>query len=305
MRVHSNLKWIIGVLLISLSSVILGQEKSKTVIADQLYAEYKEKGIDQSLKKYQKINTEKEYTGINEPLNVLGYKLMLEDKDMDAAKKVFQAQINEYSNEANPYDSYADLMLEMGNKDEAKENLQKSIDIAHKNELDHDDEIFEASKTKLAKLENKHRIFDFMVGDYTVDISNFKDGEITSTNTIHSSSSFDENGNILTVNFYNQGKNPVTKRILVYDAMEERYDMAFISPVDPLGIRISHLKVKEVGDNKVELLETYVDRKGKEHKSRHEVMKNSDNAIEWIVFEREADTDKWKKSTVQNYSKTM
>ncbi len=305
MRVHSNLKWILGVLLISLSSIILGQEKSETTLSDKLYTEYKEKGIDQSLKKYQKLNTEKEYIGINEPLNVLGYKLMLEDKDMDAAKKVFQAQIKEYSTEANPYDSYADLMLEMGNKDEAKENLQKSIDIAHKNNLDHDDEIFEASKTKLAILENKHRIFDFMVGDYTVDISNFKEDEVTSTNTLHSSSSFDENGNILTVNFYNQGKNPVTKRILVYDAVEERYDMAFISPVDPLGIRISHLKVKEVGDNKVELLETYTDRKGKEHKSRHEVMKNSDNAIEWIVFEREADTDKWKKSTVQNYSKTM
>ncbi len=48
MRVHSNLKWIIGVLLISLSSVILGQEKSEASISDKLYTEYKEKGIDQS-----------------------------------------------------------------------------------------------------------------------------------------------------------------------------------------------------------------------------------------------------------------
>lgn len=305
MRVHSNLKWIIGVMLISLSSVILGQEKSETSISDKLYTEYKEKGIDQSLKKYEKLNTEKEYTGVSEPLNVLGYKLMLEEKDLQAAKKVFEAQIKEYSNEANPYDSYADLMLEMGDKEKAKENLQKSLDIAHKTEMDHDDQIFRASKTKLAKLENKHRIFDFMVGDYTVDISSYEDEKVTSTNKIKSSSSFDENGNILTVNFYNQGQNPVAKRIIVYDAMEERYDMAFISPIDPLGIRVSHIKVKELGDNKVELIETYVDRKGKEHKSRHEVVKNSDNAVEWVVFEREKDSDKWEKSTVQNYSKGM
>jgi tetratricopeptide (TPR) repeat protein len=303
MKIHLNLKWIVGMLLISLSPLALGQEKSEPNLSDKLHTEYKLNGVDQSLKMYEKLNTEKDYTGLSEPLNVLGYKLMLEDQDMDAAKKVFLAQIEEYSNEANPYDSYADLMLEMGNKDEAKENLQKSIDIAHKNDMDQEDEIYIASKTKLAKLENKHRIFDFMVGDYTVDILNFTEDKVTSTNKIRSSSSFDENGNILTVILYNQGKNPVAKRILVYDAVQERYDMAFISPVDPLGIRVSHIKVKDLGDNKVELMETFIDRKGKEHISRHEIEMDSEDNIEWVIFARESASDEWKKSTVKNYSK--
>lgn len=71
-------------------------------------------------------------------------------------KKVFEAQIAEYSKEANPYDSYADLLLEMGNKAEAKKNLQKSVDIAKRSDTDLDKQIFRASTAKLEKLENKH-----------------------------------------------------------------------------------------------------------------------------------------------------
>ncbi|WP_144962926.1 tetratricopeptide repeat protein [Gillisia sp. Hel_I_86] len=170
---------------------------------------------------------------------------MLEDQDLDAAKKVFEAQIAEYSKEANPYDSYADLLLEMGNKEEAKKNLKKSVELAEKGTTDLDEQIF------------------------------------------------------------NQGNNPVGKRIVVYDAMEDRYDMAFINPTDPLGINVSYIKVKDLGNNKVELMETYVDRKGKDRKVRHEVMKNSNNSIEWVVFQQEDGSDKWGKATVQNYNKSM
>ncbi|WP_010229838.1 hypothetical protein [Gillisia marina] len=87
MRAHLNLKWFIGILLISLSPLVLGQEKSEPNLSDKLHKEYKANGIEQSLNMYEELNTDKSYNGFEEPLNVLGYTLMLEDQDLDAAKK--------------------------------------------------------------------------------------------------------------------------------------------------------------------------------------------------------------------------
>lgn len=303
MRAQLNFKWILGIMLISLCSTVFGQDVTENTLQDQLYKEYKANGIEQSLKAYQKLNTDKEYNGFQEPLNMLGYKLMQEDKDLEAAKKVFEAQIAEYSNEANPYDSYADVLLEMGNKAEAKKNLQKSIDIAKKSDTDLDQQIYRASKAKLAKLENKHRMFEFMDGKHDVEISNYDEGKLTNKNKFHSTASYDESGNILSVNFTNQANNSIGKRIVVYDAVEDQYDMAFLNATDPLGIRISHVKVKDLGNNKVELMESYVDRKGKAHSVKHEITKSNGSA-EWVIFEQDDVTKNWEKATVQNFNKS-
>lgn len=283
--------------------MVLGQEKAEANLSDQLHTEYKANGIDQSLKSYQKLDTDKTYNGFQEPLNILGYQLMMEDKDLESAKKVFEAQISEYSTEANPYDSYADLLLEMGNKAEAKKNLQKSVELAKKSDTDLDKQIYRASTAKLAKLENKHRMFEFMDGNYDVDISNYEDGKITNTNKFQSSASYDEAGNILTVNFTNEANNSIGKRIVVYDAIKDQYDMAFLNATDPFGIRMSHVKVKDLGNNKVELMESYVDREGKEQSVRHEIMKNN-GSVEWVVFEQDDASKNWEKATVQNFNKS-
>lgn len=303
MRANLNLKWIIGVLLISLSPLVLGQEKAEPDLSDKLHTEYKANGIDKSLKMYEELNTDKNYNGFEEPLNILGYTLMLEDQDFDAAKKVFEAQIAEYSDKANPYDSYADLLLEMGNKEEAKKNLKKSVDLAENSDTDLDQQIFRASKAKLAKLENKHKTFEFMDGKYDIDISNYEDGKVSNNNKLHSEASYDESGNILTVKLTNQGDQVIGKRIVVYDAIEDRYDMAFLNTNEPLGIRVSHMKIKDLGNNKMEFMETYIDRKGNEQKAKHEIMKN-DGAIEWVIFEQAEDSNNWEKVVVQNYNKS-
>lgn len=302
MRARINIKWIVSIMLISLGSIALGQENVEANLADKLHKEYKEKGIDQSLIMYQKLNNDKTYNGFEEPLNVLGYTLMLEDQDLDAAKMVFEAQIKEYSDQANPYDSYADLLLEMDNKEEAKKNLQKSVNLSENGASDLDKQIFRASKTKLAMLDNKHKMFEFMEGEYDVDISNYNKDKVINQDKIHSSASFDENGNILTINFSNKQNNPIGKRIVVYDAIEDRYDMAFLNATEPYGIRVSHIKVKDLGNNKVELMETYLDREGKEQSVRHE-LKKDEGAVEWVIFEQADDTKKWEKATVQNFNK--
>ena len=302
MRAQLNFKWILSLMLISLSSMVFSQDVPENTLPDQLYAEYKANGIDQSLKTYQKLNTDKEYNGFQEPLNILGYRLMLEDKDLEAAKKVFEAQIAEYSTEANPYDSYADLLLEMGNKAEAKKNFEKSVSIAEKSDTDLDQQIYRSSKAKLAKMDNKHKMFEFLDGSSDVVITNFEANKEVGKNNFHSNASYDENGNILTINFTNQNDVSVGKRIVVYDALEDQYDMAFLNASEPMGIRVSHIKVKDLGNNKMELMESYVDRKGKDQSVRHEIMKKN-GSVEWVIYEKAKDSKDWEKVAIQNFNK--
>ena len=77
------------------------------------------------MKMYEKHKTAA-YEGLQEPLNLLGYKLMMEDKDLETAEAVFKTQIEEYPEQANPYDSYGDLLLEKGEKEKAKKNILKN-----------------------------------------------------------------------------------------------------------------------------------------------------------------------------------
>ena len=302
MKAQSNFKWIVSLMLISLCSMVFGQDAAENTIQDQLYREYKANGIEQSLETYQKLNTDKAYNGFQEPLNMLGYRLMQDDKDMEAAKKVFEAQIAEYSSEANPYDSYADLLLEMGNTAEAKKNFQKSVSLAEKSDKDLDQQIYRSSKAKLAKMENKHRMFEFLDGSSNVEITNFEANKEAGKNNFHSEASYDESGNVLTINFTNQNDISVGKRIVVYDAVEDQYDMAFLNASEPMGIRLSHIKVKDLGNNKMELMESYVDRKGKDQSVRHEIMKK-DGAVEWVIYEQIKDSKDWEKVVVQNFKK--
>ncbi len=61
--------------------------------------------------------------------------------------------------------------------------------------------------------------------------------------------------------------------------------MAFIGSTEPFGIRMSHSKVKDLGNKKIELTESDVDRDGKEKTARHEIMKNNDG-VEWLFLNK-------------------
>ena len=63
------------------------------------------------------------------------------------------------------------------------------------------------------------------------------------------------------------------------------------------------MKIQHLGNNKMTFLETYNDRKGKEQKARHEIMKK-DGAVEWVIFEQAEDSNDWEKVVVQNFSKS-
>lgn len=60
--------------------------------------------------------------------NSLGYAQRNND-DLSEAKKAFSRYVELLPNEANPYDSYAELLLEMGEYDEAIANYRKAIEL--------------------------------------------------------------------------------------------------------------------------------------------------------------------------------
>lgn len=59
--------------------------------------------------------------------NMLGYSYRSID-DLDAAKSAFETYISLIPNEPNPYDSYAELLMEMGEYDASIENYRKALE---------------------------------------------------------------------------------------------------------------------------------------------------------------------------------
>ncbi|MDX1761396.1 MAG: hypothetical protein R3218_04505, partial [Christiangramia sp.] len=164
MKLKTTLKQCIFSLLIVLSMGLYAQDQEVDMeMIDKLHKEYKSNGADAALSTYKKMPEDKKYHGLQEPLNVLGYRLLNDENDADAAAVVFKAQIEEHPNEPNPYDSYADALIEMGKDEEAMTQLNKSIELLKGAEdNDFNDNLILASKSKLAKLKGLNKVFSFL-----------------------------------------------------------------------------------------------------------------------------------------------
>ncbi|UJH92284.1 hypothetical protein LZ575_06995 [Antarcticibacterium sp. 1MA-6-2] len=149
-------------------------DREKNSIGDAVYEEYKQNGIDKALAKYRDLKANKDYEVTEWELNRIGYQLMHDDGDLEAAENVFSLNMEEYPQAANPMDSYADYLIEKGNPEEAKNYLQKSIAQNEKNKREDEKQLLKASKAKLAKLENKHKQLDFLIGNWDVNSTNFQ-----------------------------------------------------------------------------------------------------------------------------------
>ena len=82
---------------------------------------------------------------------------------------------------------------------------------------------------------------------------------------------------------------------MVYNALEDGYDVAYINNNAPTGIEMSFMKLKDQGDGTYELIENYKDEEGNDKKYRHTLKKKSDNTMDWEVFESESNKEDWKK----------
>lgn len=302
MKTTHQLKLMLSLVLICFTTGLKAQDTQE--LADELYQEYKENGVDAALAMYDK-NPAKgdEYTVMSEPLNILAYRIM-SDQDMDAAEKVFLAQIDEYPDRANPLDSYAEFLMEKGQNEKAKEYLRKSAKIAKDSDKEQEKrEVYRTSKAKLAQLENKDRQLDFLVGNWDLNITQYQDGEENGNfSGFTSSAEYDEDNDMITFVMKNASGRTVGKRIVVYDALEDVYDMAYIDPNQPMGIQNSKVEVKNMGD-KYEFIEHYTDREGKEKTARHELQKKPDGSIEWVIFDKSDDGTDWEKDVMFVYNK--
>ena len=299
MRAIIKLRWSISIMLLCFSTSLLAQNEGQ-IMADQLYKTYKEKGAKEVLKVYNENNTNKEYEGMAEPLNVLAYRLMQDDKDLKAAEMLLQAQIEEYPNEANPYDSYSDVLMEMGKKDEAKKYIEKSMKMASEKDTEENQLVIEAGKVKMAMLENKDKQMNFLVGNWENETKTYSKGEETNSSVSSNSISYSDEGSIMIVDHNDPGNKPCCKRIMVYDPNEDEFDVAFMRRNQPTGIYNSKMKIKELDPNHLELTESYTNNDDEEVTMKHDIVKKT-NKVEWTTY---ASTDgEWEKVRTMNLTK--
>src|SRR5690606_37110682 len=102
--------------------------------------------------------------------------VMLNNGDLESAEKIFKLNIEEYPKAANPHDSYADYLMEKGDKKEARKHYEKAVSMAEKSTREDEKELLRMSKAKLAKLDEKHKQLDFLLGNWDVKSTSFTEG---------------------------------------------------------------------------------------------------------------------------------
>lgn len=298
MEAKFTLNKILSICFLCLAPFMYSQEDTsqKKSVGDVVYEEYRQNGINKALDKYRdlKANNQNDYDFTEWELNRIGYQIMHNEGDLEAAEKVFKLNMEEYPKAANPQDSYADYLLEKGDKEAARKYFEKSVSMAEKSDRRDEKDLLKMSKAKLAKLDNKHKQLDFLKGDWEVTGTSFEEGmgggERTGRDEI-----IQENENMITVNHYNARGDVMAKRIMVYNALEDAYDVAYINSNTPMGIQTSTMKIKDKGDGTVELTEHYKDDEDNDKKYRHTLKKKSESNLDWVVFESDANKEDWKK----------
>ncbi len=298
MSAITKIKFGISMLMICFTTSLLAQNVSQEDMATSLYEIYKNKGVKEVLKVYEKENQNKEYQGMAEPLNILAYRLMQEDKDLEAAEILLKAQIDEYPDEANPYDSYSDVLLEMDKKEEAVKYIEKSLAIAEKRDHEQDELIIEAGKAKMAIMGNKDKQLNFLVGNWDNETKVYQNGEEINSSKSSNNISFDPQGSVLIVDHDDSGKNPCCKRVMVYNPIKDEFDVSFMRKDQPAGINNSTMQVKELNANHFEVMESYTEN-DEQVKVKHDIVKKPDN-VEWTIYaSTEGDWEKVRSMTLR------
>lgn len=298
METKLKLNQLLSILFICLATLVYSQDvDTQRLVGDVVYEEYRENGIDKALEKYRdlKKNQSSQYDFTEWELNRVGYQIMQNEADLEAAEKVFKLNMEEYPEAANPHDSYADYLIANGDKEAAKKYLEKAISMAQNSDREDEKDIMKMSKAKLAKLDDQHKQLDFLVGNWNVKGTSFSEGLGSGVSTGRDEYVQNENENMITINHLDQNGEVTGKRIMVYDANKDMYDIAYINTNAPMGIEISSLKLKNLGNNKYELTEQNEGRERVDIKVKHELKKNPDGSMDWVIFESEPNTGNWKK----------
>ena len=280
-------KWLISLILLSFLSVTFAQNVSvNTEMVDKLFKVYQDNGVDAAIAAYNKDNPNKEYKGLQEPLNQLGYRLLNVENKADAAAKVFMAQIEEYPKQPNPYDSYADAMIKQGNEEEAKKHLKKSI--AYMDNMKDEEarkNLMIASKSKLARLEGKHKDLNFLSGNWEMKNYAVKDGNKTLRWTDDVSFKPSKYNSVIITNYSNEEEEFEGTQLITYNAVNDVYDVVRTDNNQLNGFNSATFKIKEKSDDKVVMIETF-EEDGKNKIVKH-VFHKKDGNLEWEIHEKD------------------
>lgn len=109
----------------------------KKSLAYDVLSIIKSEGIEAGLDHFNKNKNSDSFDLRENEMNHVGYQLLEMDKIQEAAK-IFELNKNTYPNSANVYDSYAEALMKLGNKEEAIKNYKKSVEMnpANQNGID-------------------------------------------------------------------------------------------------------------------------------------------------------------------------
>ena len=279
------------------------QELPPDSIGEKVYNEYKASGVDKAIATYQTLKKSEKKELTQADLNLVGYKIMNEDKDMDAAEKIFKLNIEEHPKAANPYDSYGDYLVEKGNEKEAKEYFKKSAEMSKDSKDDWEkNTLHPQTKSKLAKIDKKHKQMDFLLGDWDIDATAYEDGKEVMKTKGKDKVEFNEATNSIFLHHYDEEGEPDGMRIITYDALDDEFDVAYFNAERLRGIEVSKMKMKAVGDNQYEFMDSFTSDAGEKMELKHEIKKISDNEMDWIIYEKN-DSDQWQKVYAMNMTR--
>ena len=279
------------------------QETKSPPISERIYNEYKEKGVESAISQYQKIKKEKKADLSQAQLNIVGYWIMNNENDMDAAGKIFRLNMEEYPQAANPYDSFGDYLVAMGNKQEAKEYFKKSAALSKDSKDDWEkNTLYPMTRSKMAKLDNKHKQMDFLLGNWNINATAYEDGKEDNRMKTKDKIEFNEETNSIFIHHYNEQNEPEGVRIITYDALDDEFEVAYFNSDRLAGIEVSKMKVKAVGDNGYEFMDSFTTRDGEEVQLKHELRKISDNELDWVIMEQNGNNE-WQRVYAMNMTK--
>ena len=102
----------------------------KTPIVSMLMEELKKNGVDRAVRLYRDLRSTKaeEYDFSESQLNKLGYSL-LQERNLPAAIVIFELNVELFPGSANVYDSLGEALMLHGDKENARKNYQKSLQL--------------------------------------------------------------------------------------------------------------------------------------------------------------------------------
>ncbi len=103
-------------------------EWPKKSAAKALYESIKFKGMEEGEQRFGQVKNDENYYVSENEMNILSY-IFMENGDFKTAKHILEIAIDYFPNAFNLYDSYGEVLLNMGEKEEAIKNYKKSVEL--------------------------------------------------------------------------------------------------------------------------------------------------------------------------------